>query len=169
MDVDLKMASRVRGIDAIFGGHTHDGVPKPTLVANPGGKTLVMNAGSNGKYLGVLDLDVRDGRIADYRYRLMPVFSNLLPADPEMDQMIKKIRAPYIQKLDEKLAVSEGLLYRRGNFNGSFDQLILNALMQEKNAEMAFSPASAGGRPSYRANRSPWKTCWTRRPSPIRT
>lgn len=145
MDVDLKMASRVRGIDAIFGGHTHDGVPKPTLVANPGGKTLVMNAGSNGKYLGVLDLDVRDGRIADYRYRLMPVFSNLLPADPEMDQMIKKIRAPYIQKLDEKLAVSEGLLYRRGNFNGSFDQLILNALMQEKNAEMAFSPGFRWG------------------------
>lgn len=145
MDVDLKMASRVRGIDAIFGGHTHDGVPKPTLVQNPGGKTLVMNAGSNGKYLGVLDLDVRDGRIADYRYRLMPVFSNLLPADPAMDQMIKKIRAPYIEKLDEKLAVSEGLLYRRGNFNGSFDQLILNALMQEKNAEMAFSPGFRWG------------------------
>ena len=145
MDVDLKMASRVRGIDAIFGGHTHDGVPKPTLVDNPGGKTLVMNAGSNGKYLGVLDLDVRDGRIADYRYRLMPIFSNLLPADPAMDALIKKVRAPYIEKLDEKLAVSEGLLYRRGNFNGSFDQLILNALMQEKNAEMAFSPGFRWG------------------------
>ena len=145
MDVDLKMASRVRGIDAIFGGHTHDGVPKPTLVDNPGGKTLVMNAGSNGKYLGVLDLDLRDGRIADYRYRLMPIFSNLLPADPAMDALIKKVRAPYIEKLDEKLAVSEGLLYRRGNFNGSFDQLILNALMQEKNAEMAFSPGFRWG------------------------
>ena len=145
MDVDLKMASRVRGIDAIFGGHTHDGVPKPTIVQNPGGKTLVMNAGSNGKYLGVLDLDVRDGRIADYRYRLMPIFSNLLPADPAMDALIKKARAPYIEKLDEKLAVSEGLLYRRGNFNGSFDQLILNALMQEKNAEMAFSPGFRWG------------------------
>ena len=145
MDVDLKMASRVRGIDAIFGGHTHDGVPKPTIVQNPGGKTLVMNAGSNGKYLGVLDLDVRDGRIADYRYRLMPIFSNLLPADPAMDALIKKARAPYIEKLDEKLAVSEGLLYRRGNFNGSFDQLILNALMQEKNAEIAFSPGFRWG------------------------
>ena len=145
MDVDLKLASRVRGIDAIFGGHTHDGVPKPTIVQNPGGKTLVMNAGSNGKYLGVLDLDVRDGRIADYRYRLMPIFSNLLPADPAMDALIKKARAPYIEKLDEKLAVSEGLLYRRGNFNGSFDQLILNALMQEKNAEMAFSPGFRWG------------------------
>ena len=145
MDVDLKMASRVRGIDAIFGGHTHDGVPEPTLVQNPGGKTLVMNAGSNGKFLGVLDLDVRDGRIADYRYRLMPVFSNLLPADPAMDQLIQKVRAPYIQKLDEKLAVSEGLLFRRGNFNGSFDQLIVNALMQEKNAEMAFSPGFRWG------------------------
>ena len=145
MDVDLKMASRVRGIDAIFGGHTHDGVPKPTHVENPGGKTLVMNAGSNGKYLGVLDLDIRDGRIADYRYRLMPIFSNLLPADPAMEALIKKVRAPYIEKLDEKLAVSEGLLYRRGNFNGSFDQLILNALMQEKNAEMAFSPGFRWG------------------------
>lgn len=145
MDVDLKMASRVRGIDAIFGGHTHDGVPKPSLVSNPGGKTLVMNAGSNGKYLGVLDLDVRDGRIADYRYRLMPVFANLLPADPAMEQLITKVRVPYIQKLDEKLAVAESLLYRRGNFNGSFDQLIVNALMQEKNAEMAFSPGFRWG------------------------
>jgi sulfur-oxidizing protein SoxB len=145
MDVDLKMASRISGVDAIFGGHTHDGMPRPTLVANPGGKTLVMNAGSNGKFLGVLDLDVKNGKVADFRYKLLPVFANLLPADPTMQALIQKARAPFEAKLNEKLAVSEGLLYRRGNFNGSFDQLILDALIQEKNAEIAFSPGFRWG------------------------
>ena len=145
MDVDLKMASRVTGIDAILGGHTHDAVPQGTLVANRAGKTLVTNAGSNGKFLAVLDLDVRRGKVADYRYRLLPVFSALLPPDPAMDALIRKARAPYAAKLGEKLAVTEGLLYRRGNFNGSADQLILDGLMAEKNAEIAFSPGFRWG------------------------
>jgi len=145
MDVDIKMASRLRGVDAILGGHTHDGVPQPLLVANPGGKTLVTNAGSNGKFLGVLDFDVRGGRVADYRYRLLPVFSNLLPADPGMSALIDRVRAPYREKLEEELAVSDTLLYRRGNFNGSFDQLILDALMEVKDAEVAFSPGFRWG------------------------
>jgi sulfur-oxidizing protein SoxB len=145
MDVDLKLATRVRGIDAILGGHTHDGVPAPTLVDNAGGKTLVTNAGSNGKYLAVLDFDVRGGKVADFRYRLLPVFSNLLPADPAMSALIGKIRAPHRDRLGEKLAVTEGLLYRRGNFNGTADQLILDALMAEKNAEIAFSPGFRWG------------------------
>jgi sulfur-oxidizing protein SoxB len=145
MDVDLKMASRVRGIDAILGGHTHDGMPAPTIVDNPGGKTLVTNAGSNSKFLGVLDLDVSGGRVRDFRYRLLPVFADLLPPDPEMAALIAKVRAPYLAKLGEKLAISEGLLYRRGNFNGTFDQLILDALMEQKDAEIAFSPGFRWG------------------------
>ncbi len=145
MDVDLKLASRVTGIDAILGGHTHDGVPQPSIVANRNGKTLVTNAGSNGKFLGVLDLDVKGGKVADLRYRLLPVFSNLLPADREMAALIDKVRAPHKAKLEEKLAVTEELLYRRGNFNGTFDQLILDALMAEKNAEIAFSPGFRWG------------------------
>jgi sulfur-oxidizing protein SoxB len=145
MDVDLKLASRVTGIDAILGGHTHDGVPQPTLVANSSGKTIVTNAGSNGKFLAVLDLDVRGGKVADFRYRLLPVFSNLLPRDADMDALIRRVRAPYAAKLDEKLAVTEGLLYRRGNFNGTSDQLILEALLAEKNAQIAFSPGFRWG------------------------
>lgn len=145
MDVDLKLASRVRGLDAILGGHTHDGVPAPVVVSNAGGKTLVTNAGSNGKFLGVLDFDVKDGQVADFRYTLMPIFSNYLPADPAMDALVQRIRAPYAQKLAEPLAVTEDTLYRRGNFNGTFDQLILNALMQVKGAEIAFSPGFRWG------------------------
>jgi len=145
MDVDLKLASRVTGIDAILGGHTHDGVPAPTIVKNPGGQTLVMNSGSNGKFLSVLDLDVRAGRIHGFRYKLLPVFANLLPADGAMAGHIEKARAPYAEKLGEKLAVSEGLLYRRGNFNGSWDQLILDALLETKGAEVAFSPGFRWG------------------------
>jgi sulfur-oxidizing protein SoxB len=145
MDVDLKMASRVRGIDAILGGHTHDGVPQPSMVKNAGGTTLVTNAGSNGKFLAVLDFDVKGGKVADFRYKLLPVFSNLLPADSEMDAFIKRVRAPYEAKLGEKLAVTEALLYRRGSFNGTFDQLICDALMAVKGADIAFSPGFRWG------------------------
>jgi sulfur-oxidizing protein SoxB len=145
MDVDLKMASRVRGIDAICGGHTHDGVPAPSVIGNPGGKTLVTNAGSNGKFLGVLDFDVRAGKVMDFRYRLLPVFANLLPADKEMADYIQRAREPYEGRLSEKLGVSPELLYRRGNFNGSFDQLICDALMEVRGAQIAFSPGFRWG------------------------
>ena len=145
MDVDLKMAVRVSGIDAILGGHTHDGVPAPTLVKNRAGQTLVINSGSHGKFLSVLDLDVRSGKIQGYRYKLLPVFARLLPADPAMAAYIEQVRAPYRARLEEPLAVSEGLLYRRGNFNGSWDQLILDALLEVKGADIAFSPGFRWG------------------------
>ncbi len=145
MDVDIKMASRVRGIDAILGGHTHDGMPAPTIVKNGGGETLVTNAGSNSKFLGVLDFDVRGGKVQGFQYKLLPIFSNLLPADAAMQAHIDKVRAPYKAKLEEKLAVTEDLLYRRGNFNGSWDQVICDALMQNKGADIAFSPGVRWG------------------------
>ena len=145
MDVDLKMASRVRGIDAIFGGHTHDGVPVAVPVKNPGGMTLVTNAGSNSKFLGVMDFDVKGGKLVDYRYRLLPIFANQLRADPEMDALITKVRAPFETKLNEKLAITDGVLYRRGNFNGSWDQLICDAMMDVQGAEIAFSPGFRWG------------------------
>lgn len=145
MDVDLKMASRVRGIDAIFGGHTHDGVPQPVVVDNPGGKTLVTNAGSNSKFLGVMDFDVRDGKVSGFRYSLLPVFANMLAADREMQSLIDRVRAPYKAKLEEQLAITDGLLYRRGNFNGTFDQLICDALIEVKGADIAFSPGFRWG------------------------
>lgn len=145
MDVDLKMASRVRGIDAIFGGHTHDGVPIAVPVANAGGKTLVTNAGSNGKYLAVMDFEVTPSGVSDFRYRLLPVFSNQIPADPAMAALIDKIRLPYASQLAEKLAVTDGLLYRRGNFNGSWDQLVCDALMDVQGADIALSPGFRWG------------------------
>jgi sulfur-oxidizing protein SoxB len=141
MDVDLKLARRVRGIEVILGGHTHDGMPAPVRV----GETLVTNAGSHGKFLAVLDLDVRGGRIRDWRYRLLPVFANLLPADAQMQAYIDEVRAPYSARLADRLALTEGLLYRRGNFNGTFDQLILDALMAVKGTEIAFSPGFRWG------------------------
>ncbi len=145
MDVDLKMASRVSGIDAIMGGHTHDGMPVASIVSNKGGKTIVTNAGSNSKFLGVLDFEIKDKKVSDFRYKLLPIFSNMLPADREMDALINKIRAPYEAKLAEKLAVTEGTLYRRGNFNGTGDQLLLDALMEVQGADMAFSPGFRWG------------------------
>ncbi|MBT8607164.1 thiosulfohydrolase SoxB [Polynucleobacter paneuropaeus] len=145
MDVDLKLASRVRGLHAILGGHTHDGVPIPVKVQNAGGTTLVTNAGSNGKYLAVLDFDVKGGKPVDFRYKLMPVFSNLIPADQSMAALIQNIRKPYESRLQEVLATTDALLYRRGNFNGSFDQVILDGLMAQKNAEIAFSPGFRWG------------------------
>jgi sulfur-oxidizing protein SoxB len=112
---------------------------------NPKGVTLVTNAGSNGKFLGVLDFDVRGGKVTDFRYRLLPVFSNLVPADPAMQALIDRVRAPHRARLEEPLAVTEGLLYRRGSFNGTFDQLILDALIEVKGAQIAFSPGFRWG------------------------
>ncbi len=145
MDVDLKMAARVSGIDVILGGHTHDGVPRPQEVKNSGGVTLVCNAGSNGKFIGVLDFAVKNGQVKDYQYRLLPVFSNLIEADKDMQAYIDKVRAPYLNQLNEKLAVAEQVLYRRGNFNGTFDQLICEALCVQSDAQIAFSPGFRWG------------------------
>jgi len=144
-DTDIKLASRVTGLDAILGGHTHDAIPRAIEVKNPQGMTLVTNAGSNGKFLGVLDFDVRDGKIKDWSYQLLPVFADMLPADQEMAQLITDIRAPYETQLNEVLATTEGLLYRRGNFNGSFDQLICNALIDELDADLSLSPGFRWG------------------------
>ena len=145
MDVDLKLASRVTGIDVILGGHTHDAVPQPIAVTNAGGITLVTNAGSNGKFLGVLDLDLAKGKVANVRYRLLPVFSELLKPDPAMQALIDKMRAPHAAALAEKIATADRLLYRRGNFSGTMDQLICDALRSELDAEIALSPGFRWG------------------------
>jgi sulfur-oxidizing protein SoxB len=145
MDIDLKLARRVGGINIILGGHTHDAVPQPVLVKNDLGYTLVTNAGCNGKFLGILDLQVEGGRITGYQYRLVPVFSNLLEPDREMDAHVKKVRAPFEKQLRERLATTEALLYRRDNFSGPFDQVILDALLAVKGAEVALSPGFRWG------------------------
>ena len=145
MDVDIKMAEVVSGIDVIFGGHTHDAVPAPVAVNNAGGTTLVTNAGSNGKFLGVMDLELSEQGVKGYRYRLLPVFANLLDADSGMTQLITEIRAPYATQLNEELAVADELLYRRGNFNGTFDQVICDALRVQLNAQISLSPGFRWG------------------------
>src|SRR6201991_2871050 len=145
MDVDLKLAGRVSGIDVILGGHTHDAVPQPILVSNAGGTTLVTNAGSNGKFLGVLDLDLAKGKLRDVRYRLLPVFSELLKPDTAMQALIEKLRGPQAAVYSEKIATADRLLYRRGNFNGTMDQLICDALRGESDAEIALSPGFRWG------------------------
>ena len=145
MDVDLKLARVVTGLDAILGGHTHDGVPTPIVVENSSGKTIVTNAGSNGKFLGVLDFDFGDSGIRGFRYRLLPVFANLLEADPEMSAYIAGVRGPWLDALEEPLAIADQVLYRRGNFNGTFDQIICDAQRTVGDAQIAFSPGFRWG------------------------
>jgi len=139
--VDLKLAARVAGLDVVLGGHTHDALPEPIVV----GRTLVVNSGSHGKFLSRLDLDVRPGRVAGWRYRLQPVLSRVVPEDPDMARLVSELRRPYEAKLAEPLAVSESLLWRRGNFNGPFDELILDALLKRFDAQVAFSPGFRWG------------------------
>jgi sulfur-oxidizing protein SoxB len=139
--VDLKLASRVHGLDVVLGGHTHDALPQALVV----GKTLVVNSGAHGKFLSRLDLDVQRGRVAGHRYRLMPVLAQDLPEDPDMAKLIEEIRSPHEMTLAEPLAVSETLLYRRGNFNGTFDELILDALIRRGDAQIGFSPGFRWG------------------------
>lgn len=145
MDVDLKLASRVTGIDVILGGHTHDAVPQPLAVKNAGGTTLVTNAGSNGKFLGVLDLALDSGKVSDARYRLLPVYSELLKPDPAMAELIGRVRAPHVADWSEKIATPDRLLYRRGNFSGPMDELICTALRTGLDAEIALSPGFRWG------------------------
>jgi sulfur-oxidizing protein SoxB len=144
-DVDLKLASRVTGIDVILGGHTHDALPQPSLVANPGGKTVVTNAGSNGKFVAVIDLDVSRGALNDISYHLLPVFSDLLKPDDEMRALIERLRAPYAASFGETLATADQLLYRRGNFIGPMDQVLCDALRHALDAQIALSPGFRWG------------------------
>jgi S-sulfosulfanyl-L-cysteine sulfohydrolase len=144
MDVDLKLASRVAGIDVILGGHTHDGVPQPIAVKNAGGTTLVTNAGSNGKFLAVLDFELAKGKVGGVRYRLLPVFSELLKPDPAMAALIDRTHEPH-SGWSDKIATSSRLLYRRGNFSGPMDQLICDALRSELGGEIALSPGFRWG------------------------
>jgi S-sulfosulfanyl-L-cysteine sulfohydrolase len=139
--VDLKLAARVTGLDVILGGHTHDGLPRPIEV----GRTLVISSGSHGKFLSRLDLDVQGGRVVAHRYRLLPVLSSALAADADMAALIDEVRAPHATRLGETLAVSDELLYRRGNFNGTFDEVILDALLKRADAQVAFSPGFRWG------------------------
>ena len=145
MDVDLKLAGRVAGIDVILGGHTHDATPQPVSVENAGGKTLVTNGGSSGKFLGVLDLELGKGKVKDARYRLLPVFADLLKPNDEILKLIGELRKPYIDQFTAPLAVADRTLYRRGNFNGTMDQLICAALRQQLDAEIALSPGFRWG------------------------
>jgi sulfur-oxidizing protein SoxB len=163
MDVDIKMASRVVGIDAIFGGHTHDGMPLPVEVKNAGGITVVTNAGCSGKYVGVMDFDIKGGKVADYKYKMLPVFSDFVKPNAEMVSFINKTRnvtydenviearnskmannparvgKTYDAILTEKLCTTEQTLYRRGNFMGTWDQVLVNSLRAEYNADFAMS------------------------------
>ncbi|MCF3973687.1 thiosulfohydrolase SoxB [Paracoccus salsus] len=140
-DVDHKMASRVRGIDVILSGHTHDAIPEPVVV----GETIIIASGSHGKFVSRVDLDVRDGKMMGFRHKLIPIFSDVIEPDAEMAGLVDEIRAPYEAELTEVIGKSEDLLYRRGNFNGSWDDLICEAIMSERDAEIALSPGVRWG------------------------
>ena len=140
-DVDRKLAGRVKGIDVILTAHTHDALPDVTKV----GETLLVAAGSHGKFLARLDLEVYERKIVNYAFRLIPVLSDVIQPDPEMAAMIKDIRAPHQDALAKVLGHTESLLYRRGNFNGTFDDLICQALLKERDAEIALSPGFRWG------------------------
>ncbi len=140
-DVDRKMAANVDGIDVILTGHTHDALPEPVMV----GKTMLLASGSNGKFVARLDLDVRDGEVRGFRHKLIPIFSDVIAPDPEVAALIDAQRAPFKADLEEVLGSTDSLLYRRGNFNGTWDDLICNALIEEREADIALSPGFRWG------------------------
>ncbi len=144
-DTDKKMAEVCTGIDFIMGGHTHDGVPEAVPVKNANGTTYVCNAGSNGKFLNVLDLDIQNGKIKDFKFTLLPIFSDLIDENKEMKKYIQDVRAPYLKELTREIATTETTLFRRGNFNGSWDQIICDALLEVKEAQISLSPGFRWG------------------------
>jgi len=144
-DVDKKMAEVVTGIDFIMGGHTHDGVPEAYPVKNAKGMTYVCNAGSNGKFLNVLDLDIEKGKVKDFRFTLLPIFSDLIPEDKAMKSYVEGVRKPFLKDLNREIATTDMTLFRRGNFNGSWDQIICDALRDVKGADISLSPGFRWG------------------------
>jgi sulfur-oxidizing protein SoxB len=140
-DVDKKMASRVKGIDIILGGHTHDAIPQPVKA----GSTLIIASGCNGKFVSRLDLEIKDKKLTGFRYRLIPVFSDTIASDPEMASAIANSREPFQKQLGQVIGQTETLLYRRGNFNGSLDDLICDAMLAERDCEIAMSPGVRWG------------------------
>ncbi len=140
-DVDRKMAAGVRGIDVILTGHTHDAIPEPVLV----GETILIASGSNGKFVSRVDLDVRDKRMMGFRHKLIPIFSDVIAPDKDMADLIDAERAPFKAELEEVVGQTESLLYRRGNFNGSWDDLICDAIRQERDVQIAMSPGVRWG------------------------
>uniref|UniRef100_UPI0040486A93 thiosulfohydrolase SoxB n=1 Tax=Aliarcobacter sp. TaxID=2321116 RepID=UPI0040486A93 len=144
-DTDKKMAEVCTGIDFIMGGHTHDGVPEAVPVKNENGVTYVCNAGSNGKFLNVLDLDIQNGKIKDFKFTLLPIFSDLIPEDKEMKKYIEDVRLPFLKELTREIATTDMTLFRRGNFNGSWDQIICDALLEVKEAQISLSPGFRWG------------------------
>ncbi|MDP5346697.1 MAG: thiosulfohydrolase SoxB [Paracoccaceae bacterium] len=140
-DVDRKMAARVQGIDVILTGHTHDAVPEPVVIGN----TIMIASGSNGKFVSRIDLDVRDGRMMGFRHKLIPIFSDVITPDADMAALIDSERAPFKADLEEVVGQTESLLYRRGNFNGTWDDLICDAIRSERDAEIAMSPGVRWG------------------------
>ena len=140
-DVDKQMASVVKGIDVILSGHTHDALPEPVLV----GETIIIASGSNGKFVSRVDLDVRDGRMMGFKHKLIPIFSDVITPDAEVSALIDEQRAPYKAQLEEVIGHTDDLLYRRGNFNGTWDDLICDALMSEREADIAMSPGVRWG------------------------
>ncbi len=140
-DVDRKMAAQVEGIDVILTGHTHDALPEPVMV----GKTMLLASGSNGKFVARLDLDVQDGEVKGFRHKLIPIFSDVIAPDAEVAKLIAEQRAPFKSELEEVLGTTDSLLYRRGNFNGTWDDLICNALIEEREADIALSPGFRWG------------------------
>ncbi|ABM62703.1 thiosulfohydrolase SoxB [Halorhodospira halophila] len=159
MLTDMAYARQLRGVDVILGGHTHDPVPYPEQVEDADGEsTLVVNSGSNGKHLSVLDLDVRDGRIRDFHYRNLPIFSNALEPDPDMQSLVDEAYAPYEDKLSEVVGEVDGVLYRRGNFNGTFDEVLAQALIEGRDAEVAFTPGFRWG-PSVLPGKVTFEDC----------
>jgi sulfur-oxidizing protein SoxB len=140
-DVDRKMVSRVKGIDVILTGHTHDAVPEPIVI----GETILIASGSNGKFVSRIDLDVRDGKMMGFRHKLIPIFSDVITPDPDMAALIDAERAPFKDQLEEKIGTTESLLYRRGNFQGTWDDLICDAVRSERDTQIAMSPGVRWG------------------------
>ncbi|GAB6053767.1 thiosulfohydrolase SoxB [Magnetospira thiophila] len=140
-DVDRKLASRVKGIDVLLTGHTHDAIPDVIKVND----TLMVASGSHGKFLARLDVKVENKRVSDYRFKLMPVFTDAITPDPEIATLVQNIRAPYEQDVNRVLGRTESLLYRRGNFNGTFDDLICQSIIEERDCQISLSPGFRWG------------------------
>jgi sulfur-oxidizing protein SoxB len=88
---------------------------------------------------------VQGGAVRDFRYKLMPLFADVIDPDAAMHAAIEKARAPFLAELMREVGRTEELLYRRGTFNGTLDDMICAALIEQRDAEIALSPGFRWG------------------------
>ncbi|HEX2981244.1 MAG TPA: bifunctional metallophosphatase/5'-nucleotidase [Anaerolineaceae bacterium] len=139
---DMQLMAHVPGVDVCLSAHTHHRLAQPVLQ----GKTLIIQSGSQGSFLGRLDLEVEDGSLSGFQHQLIEVTPDL-PADPHVAELVRQAVDPFRAELEPVVGQTAVDLYRGEALQSSMDHFILAALLETTGASLAFSNGWRYGAP----------------------